>query len=237
MGKSTISMAIFNSKLLVYERVKRKITYFERSPPTEILSDRYSDILQYLAFFAFFLTFYLASILTSSLACRVRPRARSCTSKSRCQKTSVAICRTSATWSSSLWPWKRWWRWSIRKPCKAWWMPRPSKAPMPRFLPPDERQAVDLNHPKRGGFTGGVLFSGHMEDFCAKVSQLQVYFSCLGRPQTDATAIITPCLPKDGSSTKDLEESRIWSEVWKPMDIHGPFLARWWRYKLWSWIY
>jgi len=80
---------------------------------------------------------------------------------------------------------------------------------MPRFLPPDERQAVDLNHPKRGGFTGGVLFSGHMEDFCAKVSQLQVYFSCLGRPQTDATAIITPCLPKDGSSTKDLEESRI----------------------------
>ena len=37
-------MAIFNSKLLVYERV-RKITYFERSPPTEILSDRYSDIL------------------------------------------------------------------------------------------------------------------------------------------------------------------------------------------------
>ena len=45
MGRSTISMAIFNSKLLVYERVSRKITYFERSPPTEILSDRYSDIL------------------------------------------------------------------------------------------------------------------------------------------------------------------------------------------------
>lgn len=35
---------------------------------------------------------------------------------------------------------------------------------------------------------------------------LPVYFSCLGRPQTDAKAIITPCLPKDGSSTKELEE-------------------------------
>lgn len=35
---------------------------------------------------------------------------------------------------------------------------------------------------------------------------LPVYFSCLGRVQTDAKAIIVPCLPKDTSSRKDMEE-------------------------------